>query len=474
MRFDRKNTNQPPPFLPPLSSLQFLGGINLLTGPTDPHWKAVRKGVAPAFSAGCMKNAFNQIVERCAFMTTILDRVAAVGAPVNVDDLLLRESMDVIGRVGFQKEMGALAGLAARLDGGADDVGSYVRTMLECTHEIENRLKEPHRAKFLWKPSVRRGHALMNRWKAIVKDNLLQHIKDVVPVKGSFADLLLKVKDPRTGAALEDGKLLPEIAALFFAGTDTTGHTGTWALYLLSQHRDVEARVLAELQEVGVMASATNPTPRPLEYSDLAKLPYLQAVVKETLRLFPPVAAGQVRVADTDLTLAGGRLVVPRGTMLWVPHHALHNTTFNWGADVDDFKPDRWLAPGAEYAAKLPMPTEWYGGWYDADAHNKAIDAAAKATSASPAAEDAIDPDDIAAEKGRAKRYIPFAEGPRNCVGQSLAKVSLVATLASLLPKFKFELDESMGGAAGVRAREQYTLVTGIENGMWMKAVPRA
>jgi Cytochrome P450 len=117
----------------------------------------------------------------------------------------------------------------------------------------------------------------------------------------------------------------------------------------------------------------------------------------------------------------------------------------------------------------LPMPEEWYEGWYDAAAHNAAV----KAEAGGSGDDAAVDPDDVAAEKGRAKRYIPFAEGPRNCVGQSLAKVSLVATLASLLPKFKFELDASMGGATGVRAREQYTLVTGIENGMWMKAVKR-
>ena len=73
----------------------------------------------------------------------------------------------------------------------------------------------------------------------------------------------------------------------------------------------------------------------------------------------------------------------------------------------------------------------------------------------------------------KAARYIPFAEGPRNCVGQSLAKTNLVATLASLLPGYHFELDESMNGVAGVRAREQYTLVTGIDGGMMMRAIPR-
>ena len=448
---------------------QFLGGINLLTGSTDAHWKAVRKGVAPAFSAGCMKSAFAHVVERCQFLASILDDMGEA-TPVNVDDLLLRESMDVIGRVGFQKEMGALQGLKDRAAGGADDVGSYVRTMLECTHEIENRLKEPHRAKFLWKPSVRAGHRLMDRWKAIVRDNLLQHIKDVVPVKGSFADLLRKVVDPKTGTALTDEKLLPEIAALFFAGTDTTGHTGTWGLYLLSQHPAAEEAVLAELGAAGLAPTAASPTPRPLEYADLAKLPYLQAVLKETLRLYPPVGAGQVRVSKSDITLAGGRLHVPAGTMLWVPHHSLHNTAHNWGEDVKEFKPERWLVPGAEYAGKLPMPRSFYEGWYDASLHT---DAALSGDDGSNSGSLGEDGDAGAGDNGRAKRYMPFAEGPRNCVGQSLAKVSLAATMASLLPKFKFVLDGQMGGAAGVDGREQYTLVTGIDGGMWMRATRR-
>ena len=305
------------------TSYQFLGGLNVLTGPTNAHWKAVRKGVAPAFSAGCMKAAFGHVVDRCGVVSEILDGYGPDRA-FNVDDLLLRESMDVIGRVGFQKEMGALAELRDKVvaenksgngntkrpstatpvvascasaaasptppacstssssnnNNKNDTVGSYVRTMLECTHEIERRLAEPHRAKFYWKKSVREGHAKMTHWKNIVRENLLEHIKNVAPVKGSFADLLLKVRDPATGAGLSDAKLLPEITALFFAGTDTTGHTGTWTLYLLSQHPEAEQKALDELRAAGLAPTPENPTPRALEYADLGKLVYCQAIVK--------------------------------------------------------------------------------------------------------------------------------------------------------------------------------------------------
>lgn len=71
------------------------------------------------------------------------------------------------------------------------------------------------------------------------------------------------------------------------------------------------------------------------------------------------------------------------------------------------------------------------------------------------------------------KRYFPFAEGPRNCVGQSLAKLSMVATAAVLTSRFTFRLADCMGGAAGVDEREMLCLITKLEGGMWMHAQPR-
>ena len=59
---------------------------------------------------------------------------------------------------------------------------------------------------------------------------LLDHIKTHQPQRGSFADLLLRAKNPKNGQPLSDELMFPEIAALFFAGIDTTGHTGTFIL----------------------------------------------------------------------------------------------------------------------------------------------------------------------------------------------------------------------------------------------------
>ena len=344
----------------------------------------------------------------------------------------------------------------------------------------------------------------MAHWQSLVRD-LLGHVKSVGGGRpGSFCNLLLKVRDPKTNQPLTDKQMTPEIAALFFAGIDTTGHTGTWSLYLLSQHPEVEAKIVAELDAAELLATPSRPQPRKLEWADLNKLVYLQAFIKEVLRVYPPVGIGQLRMCHThDLKLAGGRLFIPRGTLVWVPHHAMQNAQHNWD-EPDAFKPERWLeTSGCEYAQRLPMPREWYSGWADevADAYFGGIGGGEKkeggdgddeknnnggdestTTAAERSSNDDGDEepttsgnnDSSTASVDKPKRYFPFAEGPRNCVGQSLAMTTLPTTLAMLLSRFHFGLADSMGGAVGVAKREQYTLVTGVDGGMMMHAVPRA
>ncbi|CAL5224557.1 g7259 [Coccomyxa viridis] len=434
----------------------FLGGTNLLTGHTDEHWKAVRKAVAPSFSAGNMRLALSHIVERTLALAGYLAE-SGEKKTHNVDNLLLRESMDVIGRFGFQKEMNALKSL--KMPNAEEN--HNVQALLNSTQEIEDRYKIFWRWWRVWRADVRAGWVVLGRFKNIVR-GLLTHIKKTELQRGSFAELLLKAKDPKTGKPLTDAKMFPEIAALFFAGVDTTGHTGTFCLFAISQHPEVEAKIVEELQSHGLLATAENPDPRQLTYPDLGKLTYLQAVIKETLRMYPPVGIGQVRISNShDITLAD-RLHIPAGTCIWVPHHAIQNASFNWD-DPTKFMPERWLTPGTEYAVpeKLPLPKEWYKNW-DLDRMSSQASAGSTETM-----------DTEGSDSRRPKRYFPFAEGPRSCVGQSLAKVSLVATMATLLSRFSFKLAEEMGGAEGVRKAEQYTLVVGLNRGMMMHAVPR-
>ena len=164
---------------------EFLGGTSVLTGHTNGHWKAVRKGVANAFSMASMRSAFDVISGCCDKLQDILEvRALASGAParqpapVNVDNMLLRESMDVISVVGFERSIGALDSFDPRGDGNGiahaaaataaealargDLMGAMppagpardVQVLLDATKAIMERLERPHDALKVWDTNV--------------------------------------------------------------------------------------------------------------------------------------------------------------------------------------------------------------------------------------------------------------------------------------------------------------------------------
>ena len=165
---------------------EFLGGTSVLTGHSNGHWKAVRKGVANAFSMASMRSAFDVISGCCDKLQDILEvRALASGvpsgrqpAPVNVDNMLLRESMDVISVVGFERSIGALdsfdprgdgngiahaaAATAAEALGRGDLMGALppagpardVQVLLDATKAIMERVERPHDALKVWDANV--------------------------------------------------------------------------------------------------------------------------------------------------------------------------------------------------------------------------------------------------------------------------------------------------------------------------------
>ncbi len=71
-----------------------------------------------------------------------------------------------------------------------------------------------------------------------------------------------------------------EIGIFFLAGFETTGHSGAWLLYLVSQHPEVEAKICQELDQHELLVTADRPNPRKVTYDDLGKLTYLDMAIK--------------------------------------------------------------------------------------------------------------------------------------------------------------------------------------------------
>lgn len=166
------------------------------------------------------------------------------------------------------------------------------------------------------------------------------------------------------------------------AGTDTSVGTMEWAMSLFLNHPHVLAKARAEIDDV-------IGEKRHVEESDLERLPYLQCVIKETLRMYPvgPLLVPHESSADCRV----GGYHIPRGTMLVVNAWAIHNDAGIW-EEAAVFKPERFLEDTA-----------------------------------------------VGGRDGDGLRYMPFGTGRRGCPGEGLAMRVVGLVLGSLIQYFEWE-----------------------------------
>jgi cytochrome P450 len=130
---------------------------------------------------------------------------------------------------------------------------------------------------------------------------------------------------------MTDKQLRDECMTLFLAGHETTALALSWAWHLLSEHPEAEAALHAELDRV---LGDRAPT-----LADLPSLPFCEAVINESLRLYPP-AYVMGREATEDLRL--GEYRVPRGMLILMSQWVMHRDVRYFDAP-ESFRPERWL-----------------------------------------------------------------------------------------------------------------------------------
>ncbi|XP_046960456.1 cytochrome P450 4c3-like [Vanessa cardui] len=213
------------------------------------------------------------------------------------------------------------------------------------------------------------------------KDNNLQPKADVHYNledyrRKNLLDLLISLSGCEKGYT--DVELREEILTLTIAGTDTTAICLGFTLQLLAKYPEIQDKVYEELCDV-------LDSKRPVARDDLQKLKYLERVVKESLRLFPPVPF-VIRKVETEIALPSGR-VLPSGSGIVVSIWGCHRDPKYWGPDAEHFDPDRFLPE------RLNL----------------------KHTCS----------------------FMPFSSGPRNCVATQYVFTSIKTVLSTLLRNYK-------------------------------------
>lgn len=242
-------------------------------------------------------------------------------------------------------------------------------------------------------------------------------------------------------------------------------------LYCIATNPRVEQALVEELDAHGLLATPTNPSPEHCSYETLSQLPYLHAVVREAMRMLPVVAAVG-REFDQDVCVEG--YVLPRNVTIIC---SMYPAYINCWEDGETYKPERWLQGGVDASdANVHHPSKV--GCLHAcmmDAHMPGAGPAqgclhgpwSAGTGSPPRAAGlphGFTLSQVEQGSGRvtlgcgsqalfavcrrcvvrwyAVSFSPSCvTGPRNCIGQSLAKVSVPTTIAYLVSRFHFELD---------------------------------
>ncbi|MFS7898356.1 putative cytochrome P450 [Helianthus anomalus] len=244
------------------------------------------------------------------------------------------------------------------------DLGGYEKKMKKTAKEIDvviNGWLEDHKKKM---DSTSTQHVDDSRDQTVFMAALLSSVKE--EVYGFSTDEIVKAT----------------CLAIYGAATDTTTATLTWALALLVNHCVVLKKAQQELENhVG--------RDRKVEESDMNNLVYLQAIIKETMRLYP-AAPLSVPHESTEDCIVGG-YTIPKGTRLLVNIWKIHHDPQIWAAPFE-FRPERFLTS------------------------DKEIDV-----------------------KGRHFELIPFGSGRRICLGMSFALEAMQLILASIIHGFEFQ-----------------------------------
>lgn len=158
-------------------------------------------------------------------------------------------------------------------------------------------------------------------------------------------DLLQKLLEGKAKhpGRISDDDILGVVMSILSAGADTTASTIVIIFYFLLKHPEVLAKLRAEIDTGMKRGEISNP-PR---WKEVYLLPYLEAVVKETMRYFPPFAFGIDRVVPAGGTVIAG-VPLPAGAEVGAQVESLHRDYCIFGKDADTYRPDRWIEASDE------------------------------------------------------------------------------------------------------------------------------
>ncbi|EPS95624.1 hypothetical protein FOMPIDRAFT_101731 [Fomitopsis schrenkii] len=382
-----------PAFRPPVANVL---GKGVVWAEGDDH-KKQRRVLAPAFSSEAIKGMADDISE-CSekLASRLTNQVLAHGggATVNIVEQTSTCTLDIIGRVAFGHDFKAGQSTEAKQIRASWDF--HVNSGMTFGAFIAMLVIRACPSVFLLPlPAIRAG----GRIREIVTKLSMRLVE-----RGTFSErgrdiLSILMTGRQKGVktdALTPQQIVDNVNTFLMVGHETTAGSLNFTLLELARRPDLQRKLRSEIRAAG----------RDLSYDDIQKLDFLDAVVKEGLRLHPASPQTErVALRDdviplaTPVRLADGRtatsLRVEAGQVFHIPFTTMHVNRGVWGENASEFVPERWIVPGG-----VPPLSELPHGW---------------------------------------SGLVTFCDGPRNCIGYRLAIFEFKVILATLIRSLEFQ-----------------------------------
>ncbi|CAH1732605.1 unnamed protein product [Aphis gossypii] len=375
-------------------------------------WKVMRQKLSPVFTAGKLRHMRGQVAA-CSeqLMRNVAADVPATGGPMEVRDVLGKYSTDVIGTCAFGLQLNAISDEQS-------EFRRYGKTVFQPSFRM--LIKD-----LIWliSPALRRAIRVSDypqevvqffmaaftdtmRYRqehGLVRDDLMQSLIQ------ARTDLVVNKTEPSVTFLETD--IVANAFALFAAGFETVSTAMSFCLYELALKKPIQDKVREEMNATKIKHSG--------EINDefLKELHYLEMVLAETLRKYPPLIT-LIREATKDYQVPDDTLVIEKGTKVLIPAYAIHHD-YRYYPDPETFDPERF---SPEEKAKRPNGT-----------------------------------------------YMPFGDGPRLCIGKRFAEMEMKLALTEVLTKYEVEPCDK----TDIPMRfSQKSLLIAPENGIWLKFKP--
>lgn len=302
-------------------------GKGLLTVDGE-FWLKQRRLIQPAFH----KQKMNQLVEN--MKTTIVSGLIGIeeNAKVDLFPVMSELAFNVVAKSLFQFSI-------------EEEKLNRIKYIIEAVQNfLIKEIRLPHKAWWFSVSGQVKKHLLLAEENNKIIKGIIEERTASNSKVNDLLNMLLETRYEDTGEAMSIEQLIDEIKILFIAGHETTANALTFTLYLLGNHSDVQKKVLEEILKVESESDDV--------VEQLQKMTYLNAVLNESMRLYPPAWITDRQNVEDD---ALGEFNIKKDTLIGVSFYELHRNPKYWN-NPDQFDPDRFLGEQKKYSMQYFYP----------------------------------------------------------------------------------------------------------------------